>query len=55
MFSKNFTTNLYLGSFLILVSLIDVTLNSFFKLNFTNFLPGTISFFLPLILGTIGL
>ena len=55
MFSKNFTTNLYLGSFLILVSLIDVTLNSFFKLNFTNFLPGSISFFLPLILGTIGL
>ena len=55
MFSKNFTTNLYLGSFLILVSLIDVTLNSFFRLNFTNFLPGTISFFLPLILGTIGL
>ena len=55
MVSKNFTTNLYLGSFLILVSLIDVTLNSFFKLNFTNFLPGSISFFLPLILGTIGL
>ena len=55
MFSKNFTTNLYLGSFLILISLIDVTLNSFFKLNFTNFLPGSISFFLPLILGTIGL
>ena len=55
MISKNFTTNLYLGSFLILVSLIDVTLNSFFKLNFTNFLPGSISFFLPLILGTIGL
>ena len=55
MISKNFTTNLYLGSFLILVSLIDVTLNSFFKFNFTNFLPGSISFFLPLILGTIGL
>ena len=55
MISKNFTTNLYLGSFLILVSLIDVALNSFFKLNFTNFLPGSISFFLPLILGTIGL
>ena len=55
MISKNFTTNLYLGSFLILISLIDVTLNSFFKLNFTNFLPGSISFFLPLILGTIGL
>ena len=55
MISKNFTTNLYLGSFLICVSLIDVTLNSFFKLNFTNFLPGSISFFLPLILGTIGL
>ena len=55
MISKNFTTNLYLGSFLILVSLIDVTLNSFFKLNLTNFLPGSISFFLPLILGIIGL
>ncbi len=55
MISKNFITNLYLGLFLILVSLIDVSLNSFFKLNFTNFLPGSISFFLPLILGTIGL
>ncbi len=48
------TRNLYLGSLLILISLIDVFLNSFFRLNLTSFFPGSISFFLPLILGSIG-
>ena len=53
--TQKLKTNIYLGSILILISIIDVSLNSFYKINFTNFLPDTISFFLPLILGTIGL
>tara|TARA_A100001011_G_scaffold119822_1_gene126365 strand:+ start:1261 stop:2505 length:1245 start_codon:yes stop_codon:yes gene_type:complete len=53
--NKKIKTNLYIGSILILISIIDVSLNSFYKVNFTGFLPGTISFFLPLILGTVGL
>ena len=53
--TQKLKTNLYLGSILILISIFDVSLNSFYKINFTNFLPDTISFLLPLILGTIGL
>ena len=53
--TQKLKTNIYLGSILILISIIDVSLNSFYKINFTNFLPDTISFFLPLILGTTGL
>ena len=40
---------------IIFVSLIDVFLNSFFAINITSFLPGFLSFLLPLILGFIGL
>ena len=54
MTSKNFTTNLYIGSLLIFMSLADVSLSSFFKINFTSFLPGSVSFFLPLFIGAIG-
>ena len=54
MTSKNFTTNLYTGSLLIFISLADVSLSSFFKINFTSFLPGSVSFFLPLFIGAIG-
>ena len=53
--TQKLKTNIYLGSILILISIIDVSLNSFYKINFTNFLPDTISFLLPLILGTTGL
>ena len=53
--TQKLKTNIYLGSILFLISIIDVSLNSFYKINFTNFLPDTISFLLPLILGTIGL
>ena len=56
--NKNFLLpNLYLGSFLILVCFDLLPLiHVFLNLNFLdNFLPGTISFLLPLILGTIGL
>ena len=52
---NNLNTFLYLGSFLFLISVLDVFLNSFFSLNLTGFLPGFLSFLLPLILGFIGL
>ena len=52
---ENLNTFLYLGSFLFLISVLDVSLNSFFSLNITGFLPGFLSFLLPLILGFIGL
>ena len=51
----NLTTFLYLGSFLFLISFLDVFFNSFFNLNLTGFLPNFLSFVLPLILGFIGL
>ena len=52
---SNLYTFLYLGSFLFFISVFDVLLNSFFSLNITAFLPGFLSFLLPLILGFIGL
>jgi len=52
---ENLTTYLYSGSFLFLVAILDVFLGSFFDLNMTSFLPGSISFILPLVLGIIGL
>jgi len=52
---ENLNTYLYIGSFLFLISLLDVFLSSFFKINATSFLPSFISFILPIILGFIGL
>ena len=52
---SNLNTFLYTGSFLFFISIIDVFLNSFFRINLTGFLPSFISFFLPLILGFVGL
>ncbi len=54
MIQGNYQRNLYLGSSLILISFVDVFINSFFKYNLTNSLPGSISFFLPLVLGFVG-
>ena len=51
----NLNTFLYTGSFLFFISIIDVFLNSFFRINLTSFLPSFISFLLPLILGFVGL
>jgi len=51
----NFQTYLYVGSGLIFISIFDVILRSFFKLNFFTFLPDIINFFSPLIFGLIGL
>jgi len=52
---SNLNVFLYLGSFLFFVSILDVLLNSFFSLNITGFLPNFLGFFLPLVLGFIGL
>ena len=52
---SSLNTFLYLGSFLFFISVLDVLLNSFFSLNLTGFLPGFLSYFLPLILGFVGL
>ena len=60
--NRNFYTNLkannkmfYIGMFIILLSLVDVFINSFLRFNITFFLPKFFSIFLPLILGFIGL
>ena len=52
---ENLNTFLYLGSFLFFISILDVFLNSFFKLNITGFLPSLMSFLIPLVIGFIGL
>ena len=51
----NFNNYLYTGVLLILISILDVFLNSFFSINVTAFLPGFLSFVLPLIIGFVGL
>ena len=53
--NHNLYTYLYTGCFLISLSIIDVFTYSFFSINLTSFLPATISFILPLLLGFLGL
>ncbi len=43
------------GSFLIVLSLADVIINNIFDINLTAFLPEKLSYFAPILLGTIGL
>ena len=52
---ESLNTFLYMGSFLFIISVLDVFLNSFFSLNITGFLPSSLSFIIPIILGFIGL
>ncbi|WP_440927653.1 amino acid ABC transporter permease [Candidatus Pelagibacter sp.] len=52
---NNFYTYLYTGVILVALSIFIVFLNSFFNKDIVSFLPRPISFFLPLILGFIGL
>ena len=52
---ENLNTFLYLGSFLFFISILDVFLNSFFRVNLTGFLPNFLSFIMPLFLGFAGL
>ena len=53
--SQNQMTNIYIGSALLILSILDVFLNSFFRINISGSLPGNLSIFLPLILGFLGL
>ncbi len=52
---ENLTSYVSAGSFLVLIAFLDVILNTFIELNFTSFLPSKISYFAPLIFGTVGL
>ena len=52
---QNIKTYLPAGIILILLSFLDVTMNSFFQINIVAFFPGIISYFFPLIIGFIGL
>ena len=51
----NLQLYLYTGSFLVLLSILDVFFTSFLKINLTLFLPDTLSFTLPFIMGLFGL
>ena len=51
---SNIQIVLITGLFLITISILDVLLNTFFKINLISFLPSKISFISPLIIGTIG-
>ncbi len=51
----NFQTYLIVGLSLVSISILDVFTRSFFSINFTSFLPGSISFIFPIILGLAGL
>ncbi len=52
---ENLTSFVSFGSIFIVFGLIDILAFTFLNLNFTSFLPSKISFFSPLIFGTIGL
>ena len=52
---ENLTIYVTLGSFLIFIGFSDVLINTFLNINFMSFLPSKLSFFAPLIIGTIGL
>ena len=53
--SQNQMTNIYIGSTLLILSILDVFLNSFFRINIIGSLPMNLSIFLPLIFGFLGL
>ena len=52
---SNLNLFLILGLSLVFISIFDVFLSSFFKINATGFLPTSVSFLLPLIIRFIGL
>ena len=51
---SNIQLVLIIGLFLISISIFDVFLNSFFKINLISFLPSKISFIFPLVIGMMG-
>ena len=44
---QNFYYFLYLGLFLFSISILDVAINAFLKINITSFLPGILVSFFP--------
>ena len=52
---ENITTFVSVGGILIFIGFIDLLANTFLDVDFTEFLPSNLSYFTPLILGTIGL
>jgi general L-amino acid transport system permease protein len=52
---ENIKTYLPTGAFFVFLSLLDVFITAFFSYNLFGFLPSQVSYFLPLILGFIGL
>ena len=46
---ENLTSFVSIGIFLILVGFFDFLANTFLNLNFTAFLPGGLSYFMPII------
>ena len=52
---ENLNTFILLGSFLIILSFIDVLGSTFLEINITGFLPYGISYFSPLMIGFFGL
>jgi len=52
---ENLNTFILLGSFFITLSFIDILGSTFFEINITGFLPPSISYFSPLIIGFFGL
>jgi general L-amino acid transport system permease protein len=52
---ENLNTFILLGSFFITLSFIDILGGTFFEINITGFLPPSISYFSPLIIGFFGL
>ena len=52
---ENLALFVSLGSFFVLIGLVDLLAYTFLNLNFTAFLPSKLSSFAPLILGTLGL
>jgi len=52
---ENLNTSLSIGIPLIALSFIDFLSNTFLNSNITGFLPDTLSYFFPLIIGTLGL
>ncbi len=52
---ENLSTYVGAGSFLIMLSILDVLSNSLFGTNLTEFLPSKISYFAPLLIGALGL
>ena len=52
---ENLTAFVGIGSSLIFIAFLDLLASTFLDINFTDFLPSSLSFFTPLIIGTLGL